>query len=122
MATILTIDDEPEFTDLIKDYFEPRGFKVLIALNGDSGLKIAGEEKPDIAFIDIKMPGKRGDQVLVEMKQVSPDTKSIIITASEGQVLRKEDFIKKGAYECFEKPLASLKDLENKVRELLDDK
>ena len=63
MPSILTIDDETEFTTLIQGYFGARGFEVFTANQGDEGLKIAREKKPDVCLIDLKMPGIHGDEV-----------------------------------------------------------
>ena len=119
MIKIITIDDEPDFTEMVRNFFEPRGYTVFIAANGEDGLKVCGAEKPDIAFVDLRMPGIRGEEVLVRMKDVSPETICIVITASTGAGSTRERIIKLGAYECFDKPLASLKDLEVKMKEAL---
>lgn len=119
MIKILTVDDEKEFTDMIKNYFEPRGYNVLIAAEGAKAVEMARAEKPEIALIDLKMPGMHGDQVMAEVEKVSPDTISIMITASEGELQNREKLLRMGAYECFDKPLTSLKDLEEKIKEAL---
>lgn len=119
MPKLLTIDDEREFTDFIRSYFQPRGYNVFTAQEGEAGLRIAKDEQPDIALIDLKMPGKHGDVIMTEINQVSPTTHTIMITASEGFGKTRERLTKMGAFACFDKPLTSLKDLENKVKEAL---
>lgn len=119
MPKLLTIDDEKEFTIFIRSYFEPRGYEVFTAHEGDSGIKIAQEQQPEVALIDLKMPGKHGDVVMEEVRKVSPKTHAIMITASEGFGKTRERLLKMGAFACFDKPLSSLKDLENKIREAL---
>ena len=104
---------------MIRNYFEPRGYKVFVASEGETGLKIAGAEKPDVALIDLKMPGLHGEEVLKKMKEVSPKTVSIIISASQGEMRKREHFLELGAFECFDKPLTSLRDLESKIKEAL---
>ncbi len=119
MPKLLTIDDEVEFTVFIRSYFQPRGYNVFTANEGETGIRIAGEEQPDIALIDLKMPGKHGDVVMGEINKVSPGTRIIMITASEGFGKTRERLLSLGAFACFDKPLTSLKDLENKVKEAL---
>ena len=118
-AKVLTIDDEREFTNLIDSYFTLRGYTVLIANEGTAGLLIAKKENPDICLIDIKMPGMHGDEVLKEVLKHNSKIKCIMITASEGEGKERAKLIEMGAYTCFDKPLTSLKDLENKMREAL---
>lgn len=119
MPKLLTIDDEKEFTVFIRSYFEPRKYEVFTANEGESGIRIAAEQQPEIALIDLKMPGKHGDVVMEEIRKVSPNTQAIMITASEGFGKTRERLLKLGAFACFDKPLSSLKDLELKIKEAL---
>ena len=116
---ILTIDDEREFTSLISNYFSPRGYLVFIAHEGETGLAVAKKELPDVCLIDVKMPGKHGDEVLKEILQFHPGTKCIMITASEGEGKTRAKLLELGAYQCFDKPISSLKVLEHTIQEAL---
>ncbi len=120
MTKILTIDDEVEFTALIESYFSPRGYQVFSAGEGETGLAIASKEKPDVCLIDLKMPGKHGDEVMSEILKLYPKTKCIMITASEGEGKTRAHLMEMGAYTCFDKPITSLRDLEKKIKEALD--
>ena len=119
MPKILTIDDEVEFTSLIEGYFTARGYEVYVANAGDFGLRIAKEKKPDICLIDLKMPGMHGDEVMKEILNMNPKTRCIMITASEGEGKTRDYLLKMGAYTCFDKPITSLRDLENAVKKAL---
>lgn len=119
MYKLLTIDDELQFTDLISNYFGPRGFTVITAQHGEDGLAMAKKEKPDICLIDLKMPGLHGDDVLREILLDNPKVKCIMITASEGEGKTRAKLLEMGAYACFDKPLTSLRDLEQKIKEAL---
>ena len=119
MPRLLAIDDETEFTTLIHGYFSVRGFEVLIANAGDTGLKLAKEKHPDLCLIDLKMPGIHGDEVLKEIQSMNPRPKCIMITASEGEGKTRESLLRLGAYACFDKPITSLRDLEKTIKEAL---
>ena len=119
MVKILTIDDEAEFTTLIQSYFGPRGFEVHVANDGATGLAMAKKENPDVCLIDLKMPGKHGDEVLLEIKKSLPKTQCIMITASEGEGKTRQHLLDLGAYACFDKPLSSIRDLHDKITEAL---
>jgi len=112
---LLTIDDEVEFVSLIKDYFEPRGYTVYTAVRGVNGIEIVREKKPDIVLIDLKMPGIDGDEALALIKKVQPEAKVIFITAYDDGGKTKARLLKMGAYAYFDKPLSSLKDLEEAI-------
>jgi DNA-binding NtrC family response regulator len=120
MPTLLAIDDEEEFTNLIKNYFGLRGFDVKVANAGDTGLKLAKEIHPDICLIDLKMPGIHGDEVMKEIIAMFPNTKCIMITASEGEGKTRQTLMSAGAYTCFDKPITSLRDLESAVKKALE--
>jgi DNA-binding response OmpR family regulator len=117
MHKLITIDDEVEFTNFIKNFFEPRGFEVFVAHNGEDGLALAKSINPDVALVDLKMPGKRGDQVMLELKQFNPKIKVIMITASEGYGQTRDKLLVEGAFACFDKPITSIAELDQKVKE-----
>ena len=121
MPVLLAIDDEIEFTNLLEGYFAARGYKVIVANQGEYGLKIAKEQKPDICLLDLKMPGIHGDEILKEILVSSPKTKCIMITASEGEGKTRTHLLELGAYTCFDKPLTSLRDLERSIKEALEE-
>lgn len=119
MPKILAIDDEVGFTQMIINYFKPRGFEVLTATRGVTALEMARKENPDIILIDLKMPGIDGDEVIEELKKISPKSKTIMITAFQDEGKTKERVLKNGALAYFEKPVASLKELEETIRKAL---
>ncbi len=119
MPNLLAIDDEVEFTNLIQGYFGVRGYEVRVANSGDMGLKLAKEVQPDVCMIDLKMPGKHGDEVMKEIIAMYPKTKCIMITASEGEGKTRQYLLDSGAFTCFDKPITSLRDLEDTVKKAL---
>ena len=82
---ILMVDDDPQIQDLYKTKLSASGFKVSQAFNGEEGLKMAKEEKPDLILLDILMPVVDGAKMLVELRK-DPDFKNtpvIILTGLE---------------------------------------
>ena len=73
---ILVIDDEAEFTDVIRMRLEPNGYSVIVAHSGKSGLEMAKKENPDLIFLDLVMPEMNGLMVLSKLKQ-NPYTATI---------------------------------------------
>lgn len=119
MPKILTIDDEEEFTNLISDYFLPRGYEVFVANQGVVALQMVTSKNPDVCLIDLKMPGIHGDEILRFIQRECPHIHCIIITASEGEGRTREKLIQMGAFACFDKPITSLKELEMKIQEAM---
>ncbi len=66
--SVLVIDDDAEFQELVDMNLRLAGFSVTQALNGPEGLKIAKKERPDVILLDTIMPEMDGLQVLSELK------------------------------------------------------
>jgi signal transduction histidine kinase/ActR/RegA family two-component response regulator len=66
--TILVIDDDPAVRDLMLRYLVKSGFHVVVAANGEEGLKLAKRIQPQIITLDVLMPGIDGWEVLRRMK------------------------------------------------------
>jgi len=112
---ILSIDDEISFTDLLKQYFEPRGYEIDATSGGDRGLGLLRQKKYDIVLLDLRMAGLNGEKVMEEIKKLNADIEVIFITAYRDPGKTKERLLKKGAYAFVEKPITSLKSLEELV-------
>lgn len=112
---IVAIDDEVDFIDMLRDYFEPRGYDISVALRGAKGIELVKEKKPDVILIDLKMPGIDGDEALSLIKSMDPAPKVIFVTAYDDGGKTKARLLKMGAYAYIDKPIASLKELENTI-------
>jgi len=66
---ILVVEDEKMLVDMYRDKFEHEGFEVLVAEEGEEGLKKAFEEKPDLIILDILLPKKEGTEILKEIRE-----------------------------------------------------
>jgi len=65
---ICIIDDEDDIREIYSMKFKSDGFKVISAADGEAGLNLMREQKPDIILLDLQMPVKNGLDVLKEMK------------------------------------------------------
>lgn len=81
---ILVIDDEEDMQRLLKIRFEQENFKVLLAGDGDVGLKVAEQEVPDIIILDIMMPKMDGYTCLKEIRKL-PKIKDVPILMLSGK-------------------------------------
>jgi two-component system, OmpR family, phosphate regulon response regulator OmpR len=71
MHTILMIDDDEKLVDLVRDYLEPNGFKVVAAHEGHEGLAMARTTAADLVILDIMLPGMDGFEVCREIRAFS---------------------------------------------------
>lgn len=112
---IVAIDDEAEFIDMLQNYFIPRGYDIEVAIRGAKGIALVKEKKPDVVLMDLKMPGIDGDEVLTLLKSIKPSPKVIFVTAYDDGGKTRARLLKMGAFAYFDKPIASLKELENVI-------
>ncbi|MFA5536278.1 MAG: response regulator transcription factor [Bacillota bacterium] len=63
MNKILIIDDEEDLTMLLEDELGARGYGVIVALDGEEGIRLAKNQQPDLIILDIMMPGVNGFDV-----------------------------------------------------------
>lgn len=79
-ARILVIDDEQSIIEIVQAYLEKEGYEVLTAMDGQSGLKAAKVQNPDLVILDIMLPGMDGIEVLSQLRRES-DVYVIMLTA-----------------------------------------
>jgi len=80
MPKILVIEDNPVEVETIKARLKQKNYQVLIAKNGEEGLRLAEEEQPDLIFMDMILPGMHGLEATIKLKQ-NPETKDIPVVA-----------------------------------------
>ena len=78
---ILVIDDEQSMVENLTVLLERQGFEVLGALSGQEGLDLFEEEGADLVLSDVRMPKMDGVEVLEEVRDRSPDTPVVLMTA-----------------------------------------
>ena len=108
-AKILLIDDDVDFVEATKIVLESKPYEVVVAYEGEEGLRKAREEKPDLILLDVIMPVKDGFTAAEQFKQ-DPELNKIpvlmltsfaekggqtSIPASRGLTLEAEDYIDK---------------------------
>jgi DNA-binding response OmpR family regulator len=83
--TILVMDDDPEILKAVCPALESKGYRVVTATDGNSGLAAAEREAPDLVVLDMMMPRTSGFFVLERLKhRATPGPRVIMITANEG--------------------------------------
>ena len=117
--TILVIEDTNETANLVLFKLKTSGFAVHRAVNGEEGLRMVGEVKPDLIVLDVMMPVMNGTEVLMRLK-ANDTTKSIPVLmlsslSTEHEVVRG---LEVGADDYVTKPF-SPRELLARVNKLL---
>jgi len=100
---ILVIDDEEVVLDSCLQILGGRDYRVSTAANGERGLRLVQEAHPDLVFVDLKMPGISGMEVLEQIHAADPTIVTIVITGY-ATVDSAVDAMKRGAYDFLPKP------------------
>lgn len=91
--TILLVEDDEFLAELYATKLNLEGFEVLLAADGEKGLKMVKESKPDLVLLDIILPKMDGFEVLANMQQ-DKEIKSIPVILLTN--LSQKDEVKKG--------------------------
>jgi len=110
---ILLVDDEEEFTGMLSQRLEARGFEVTTASSGDQALERVGERDVDVVILDVQMPGRDGIWTLKEIKALKPLI-SVIMLTGHATVDTAIEGMKRGAFDYLMKP-TDMKDLVEKI-------
>ena len=103
MARILVVDDEPGIREFLQIMLEREGYVVSSAENGTDAISRFKKKKFDVVIADIKMPKVSGLEVLSSVKEISPETKVIMITA-HASFESAVEAMNQGAYDYITKP------------------
>ncbi len=100
---VLVVDDQEVIRDLCAEIADSMGYRVSVASDGSEALRGLEREHVDIVLADLRMPGIDGMDLLARVKQVSPETEVVIVTAY-GSVPSAVQAMKLGAYDYLTKP------------------
>ncbi|NWF98418.1 MAG: sigma-54-dependent Fis family transcriptional regulator [Nitrospirae bacterium] len=103
METILVIEDKESMAEMLRETLESEGYRVLIAEEGEKGIKFLKENRIDLVLTDLKVPIKDGIEVLKASKEENPMVPVIIMTAY-GSVETAVEAMKLGAFDFITKP------------------
>jgi DNA-binding NtrC family response regulator len=101
---IMIVDDDKTVRDFLQRYLVQKGFAQVYSLgSGEEAIARMQSEEIKLVFLDVKMPGMNGIDVLRQIKKINRDTGVIMITGYPEEEVTKEA-IKEGAYDYIIKP------------------
>ncbi|MDR0300005.1 MAG: response regulator transcription factor [Streptococcaceae bacterium] len=101
MAKILIIEDNDDIQEILRKLFQTQ-YEVFSAYSGTEGLLLFKQTQMDLVLLDIMLPGKSGDQVLADLRELS-DLPIIMMTAL-GEKQRISQYLLAGANDYVVKP------------------
>ncbi len=117
---VLVVDDEPHLRRVLEVILQKEGYRVVSAPDGVTALRLAAEIRPDLAVLDLVLPGMSGQEVCQKLKERYPETRIVYFTGKidpfdqpgRSKFLREADGI-------ITKP-ASRKQILHRIRRALD--
>jgi two-component system phosphate regulon response regulator PhoB len=108
MARVLIIEDETDLRELLQYNLKAAGFEVMVAMDGNTGLALAREHKPDLVLLDIMLPDTTGLDVCRLLKS-QPDTRDmqVVMVTAKGEEIDRVVGFELGADDYVVKPFST---------------
>ena len=103
LPTLLVVDDDPAFCRITKRAMEARGFAVRVAHDVEHAIRMAEDDPPEYALVDLKMPNMSGLTLVQKLKQIDSGT-CIVVLTGYASIATAIEAIKLGATHYLAKP------------------
>jgi len=101
--TLLVVDDDPRLREQLARAFEKRGYTVFSAGDYEQAVRLAEAEAPELAVIDLRMPGPSGLELIRALKAIDPETQIVMLTGY-GSIATTVEALRLGAVHYLQKP------------------
>jgi len=101
--SILLVDDDQVFRERLGRAFRDRGHDVRTAGSHEEALALAGAESPELAVVDLRMPGRSGLEIVRDLREVDPATRVLVLTGY-GSIATAVEAVRLGATGYLPKP------------------
>jgi two-component system phosphate regulon response regulator OmpR len=114
---LLIVDDEPELVEVLQEYFSDLGYQVQTSVNAIQARVAMTTQPPDLAILDIRMPGEDGLSLARWVHQHCPDTGIVMLTTA-AEVIDRVVGLELGADDYIGKPF-DMRELQARVSSVL---
>ncbi|MCW1929713.1 MAG: response regulator [Candidatus Kerfeldbacteria bacterium] len=121
MTKVLIVEDDKFLSELISTKLEKEECEVYLAADGEQGVQLATEKRPDIILLDIMLPGMSGFEVLEQLKSEKSSVKDIpvLILSNFGQDAKVKEGLKLGASDYLVKANFTTGEIVEKIQSVL---
>jgi DNA-binding response OmpR family regulator len=102
---ILLVDDDDETRELLRDFFDDRGYAVETAGDGANALSRLATFPADLVITDLEMPGMSGLELIRSVHAAKPQCPVLLVTARAERELPLRRLGRRAGFECLRKPL-----------------
>jgi len=104
MEKILIIDDDLDICTLLNRFLARKGYAVVTANSGQSGISLADTERPDLILTDFRLGDMEGSEVLKQLREKLPHTPVLVMTGYS-DIRMAVNVMKQGAFDYISKPI-----------------
>ncbi len=104
MNKVLVVDDEPSIVEVLRFFLTRKGCSVQTASDGSAALRAVRAERPDMIFLDLRMPGMSGLEVLRCIREIDQAIVIVVLSGLVDEEMRKL-LLDMGAHSCLAKPV-----------------
>jgi len=101
--SILIVDDDTAFRERMARALRERGYEVSVASSYDEAMALAVADSPELALVDLRMPGRGGLELTRDLHALDPATKIVVLTGY-GSIATAVDAVRLGAVHYLSKP------------------
>jgi DNA-binding response OmpR family regulator len=106
VATVLVVDDDERSREIMERFIRQAGYDALLAKDGEEGIVLALQHRPDLIVLDLTMPGKDGLTACQELRRFKRTAQiPIIMVSSQDSAWDRRDALRRGANDYLTKPL-----------------
>lgn len=102
-ASVLLVDDDEVFRRTLARALSRRGLEVRLAEDYETAMEAARADSPELAVIDLRMPGRSGLELLRDLRELDPTTRVVVLTGY-GSIATAVDAMRLGATSYVPKP------------------
>jgi two-component system response regulator RegA len=104
LRSVLVVDDDDTFRTRLGKAFQDRGFEVRTAPSAEFAIRLARQDSPEFAVVDLRMPGASGLEVVRELHAIDPAT-AIVMLTGYGSIATAVEAVRAGAVHYLSKPV-----------------
>ena len=118
-SRILVVEDNPKNLKLVKDVLTYSGYEVIEATSGEDGVRLAGEQSPDLILMDLQLPGIDGAEALRQIRANGPNPNVTVVAVTAFAMNDDRNRALASGFDGYvEKPI-SVRGLSEQIRDLL---